>query len=153
MAPSDLYETDFYLWTQAQAEALRAAGKGRRGSNAVEWERVAEEVEDMGKSDLRAAESLTVQILIHLFKLAWTEREEPKGHWESEIVTLRGNLARRLTPTLRNSVETQVEDLHREAAEAARRAFRTEGKGAPIDADLRWTLAQILGEEDDPLDA
>lgn len=149
--PSDLYDSDFYLWTQAQAEALRAAGKGKRGSNAVEWERVAEEVEDMGKSDIHAAESLTAQILIPLYKLAWTKREEPKGHWESEIVTLRGNLQRKLTPSIRNKVAADLDGLHAEAAEAARRAFKSDEPTAPTDNAPHWSLAQILGEEDDPL--
>ncbi len=149
--PSDLYDSDFYLWTQAQAEALRAAGKGKSGSNAVEWERVAEEVEDRGKSDVHAAESLTAQILIHLFKLAWTVREEPKGHWESEIVALRGNLVRKLTPTIRNKVAADLDGLHTEAAEAARRAFKSDEPSTQIDCALRWSLAQILGEEDDPI--
>lgn len=151
MPPSDLYDSDFYLWTQAQAEALRAAGKGQRGSNAVEWERVAEEVEDMGKSDIHAAESLTVQILIHLYKLAWTQREEPKGHWEAEIVALRGNLSRKLTPSIRNKVAADLDELHAEAAEAARRAFKSDEPDATTDAGIRWSLAQILGEENDPI--
>lgn len=147
----NLYHSDFYLWAKGQAEALRAAGEGKRGSNAVEWERVAEEVEDLGKSDVHASESLTVQILIHLYKLAWTQRHEPKGHWEGEIVALRGNLKRKLTPTIRNTVLAELEDLHQEAGEAASRAFKSDEPGAVTDQAPRWTLAQILGEEADPL--
>ena len=40
----DLYETDFYARTQAQALALRAPGV--RVSDAVDWERVAQNMED-----------------------------------------------------------------------------------------------------------
>lgn len=149
--PSDLYDSDFYLWTQAQAEALRAAGKGTRGSNAVEWDRVAEEVEDMGKSDVHAAESLTAQILIHLYKLAWTRREEPKGHWEAEIVALRGNLLRKLAPSIRDKVAAELESLHVEAAEAARRSFKSDEPSAPTTDAPRWSFSQILGEENDPI--
>ena len=148
---SDLYDTDFYLWTQAQAEALRAAGKGRRGSNAVEWERVAEEVEDMGKSEFDAALSLTVTALEHLFKLAAQGRTEPHGHWRKEVRAARGSLKRKLTPTIRAKVEAELEALHVEAAELAVDAFRTDEPGASIPTERRWALAQILGEEDDPL--
>ena len=52
----DLYEDDFYAWTQAQAQALRAPGM--RASNVVDWERVAEEIEDLGKRDVLAVQSL-----------------------------------------------------------------------------------------------
>ena len=44
MAISDLYDQDFYVWTQEQAAALRAAAKAGGRSNAVDWERVAEEI-------------------------------------------------------------------------------------------------------------
>jgi hypothetical protein len=149
--PDDLYDRDFFLWTQAQADALRAAGKGQRGSNSVEWERVAEEVEDLGKSDLHAAESLTARILIHLYKLAWTQNAQPKGHWEGEVIALRGNLKRKLTPTIRKAVEAELEALHEEAGEAAARAFKSDEPATPVNAALRWTLAEALGEENDPI--
>jgi hypothetical protein len=44
----DLYETPFLLWTQAQAEALR---RRMRGGGRIDWERVAEEVEDLGEAE------------------------------------------------------------------------------------------------------
>lgn len=45
----DLYEADFYLWSQRQAEALRS-----RSHNRLDWEHLAEEVEDLGGSQKRA---------------------------------------------------------------------------------------------------
>ncbi len=44
-----LYDEDFVAWAEHQAEALRAAARG--GSNqALDWENLAEEIEDLGKS-------------------------------------------------------------------------------------------------------
>jgi len=43
------YDTDFYTWTQAQAAALRAGNW-----TAVDREHLAEEIEDVGKSERRA---------------------------------------------------------------------------------------------------
>ncbi|MBL8548948.1 MAG: DUF29 domain-containing protein [Hyphomonadaceae bacterium] len=151
-AVPDLYETDFYLWTQAQAEAIRAHGQAAPTANPpIDWDRVAEEIEDMGKSERREARSRTIVILQHLFKLAWSKRPEPRGGWEETIVTQRDDLKSTLTPTIRKSVEIELESLHLVAADAASRAFAADEPSAPRDVSLRWTLPQILGEENDPI--
>jgi Domain of unknown function DUF29 len=146
-----LYEEDFIAWTKAQADALRAAGRAGGRSNAVEWERVAEEVEDLGKSEQTAVESYVVQILVHLFKLAWSQRPEPRGPWRAEVRTFRGNALRKLTPTIRLKVEADLEAMHREAAAIARDLMATDEPGAAAVENFRWSLPQILGEADDPL--
>ena len=149
--PSDLYDSDFYLWTQAQADALRAAGKGQRGSNAVEWERVAEEVEDLGKSDLREVRSYVTRIIEHLFKLAWSRNADPRSGWEAEIARFRGELEDTLSESLRRLVEEDLEKLHVRAAKVATKSFEGVEPDAPTDVSLRWSLPQILGEADDPV--
>src|SRR5215470_15760572 len=45
---SDLYEDDILLWSEQQAELLR-----RRAANDLDWANLAEEIEDVGKSQLR----------------------------------------------------------------------------------------------------
>jgi hypothetical protein len=146
--PQDLYEQDFYLWTQRQAEALRERGKG---SAAVEWDKLAEEVEDMGKSERRESFSRTATIIEHLFKLAWSGQAAPRAGWRSTIRTQRRELALTLTPTLRQQVEAGLEKLHSEVAHDVADTFDTEEPAAARDASLRWTLPQILGEADDPI--
>ncbi|MDZ4762858.1 MAG: DUF29 domain-containing protein [Alphaproteobacteria bacterium] len=146
-----LYDDDFYLWTQAQAEALRAEGSRVGGSNAIDWGLVAEEVEDLGISERNRAFSLTTQVLVHFYKLAWSERLEPRGHWEAEILAFRGDLKRTLTGSIRRKIEDALGDLHLEAAERAERQFKTEETSSPTDLSLRWTFAQVMGEKDDPI--
>ncbi len=146
-----LYEDDFVAWTKAQADALRAAGRAGGRSNAIEWDRVAEEVEDLGKSEQSAVESSVVQIIVHLYKLAWSQRVEPRGHWRAEIRTFRGNALRKLTPTIRAKVGAELEALHREAGAIAADLMASEEPAAPIDQTLRWGLPQVFGEADDPL--
>lgn len=146
MAIDDLYERDFYVWTQEQAAALRAAAKAGGRSNAVEWERLAEEVEDLGKSEYREAASFVTRIIEHLYKLAWTQREEPKGGWRAEIIRFQGDLELVLTPSLRAKVEAALEKLHRTAAKAASASFDTHEPDAARDESLRWTLDEVMGE-------
>ena len=40
-----LYERDFYSWSMQQADALKS-----RDFNAVDWDNVIEEIEDLGKT-------------------------------------------------------------------------------------------------------
>lgn len=145
------YDEDFYAWTQRQAEAIAAAGKAGQLPSGLDWEILAEEVGDLGKRDYRECLSRVRQILIHLWKLDTTRREEPKGHWEEEILVQRADLLRVLTPTLRRMVGTELEALHSEAARMATQSLRSDEPAAlPLDASKRWTLAQILAEHDDP---
>lgn len=147
-----LYERDFYAWTLAQADALRAAALADGRSNALDFTHLAEEVEDLGRSEWRTAYSLTARILEHLYLLAASQRTEPKGHWRKEIRAFRRDLINTLTPTLRARLEAALEGLHGDAAQASEDDLSTqEPDTAGVDRALRWSLAQILGERDDPL--
>lgn len=149
--PGDLYERDFYLWTQRQAEALRAEAKRPPGSNEVDWDLVAMEIEDMGGRDARECYSRAATIIEHLFKLAWTARTEPRNGWRRTILTQRSEFGFAVTPTIRKKVAGKLEELHIKAAALAERLFEDEEPATARNPSLRWTLPQILGEEDDPL--
>ncbi len=143
MTIDDLYETDFYVWAKTQAEALRARG---RGANALDYDRLAEEVEDLGKSEYREARSYVARIIEHLFKLAWSQNAAPRNGWRAEIVRFRLAVEAVLTPTIRRKVEEELERLHTASAEATALQFADLEPDAVCDASLRWTLPQILGE-------
>jgi len=64
--PADLYERDYYTWTQEQVRALR-----ERRIEEVDWTNVAEEIEDLGKREKRALRSQLVKLLGHLIKFAY----------------------------------------------------------------------------------
>ena len=54
--------------------------------NQLDIENIAEEIEDLGRSDLRTARSLCQHIIEHLLKLEYSGLEEPADHWRDEIV-------------------------------------------------------------------
>jgi len=58
-----LYETDFFEWTQRTAEQLR-----RRRFDETDIEHAAEEIEDMGKRDLRELNSRMEVLMAHVLK-------------------------------------------------------------------------------------
>ena len=149
MADGDLYDRDFYAWTKAQAEALRAR---ESASNTLDYENLAEEVESLGRSDFRESCSRIRVILLHLWKLETSPREEPRAGWRRTIRAQRNDLADVLTASLRQDVEAALEVQHQRAAkEAADALADEEPEASAIDGNRRWTLAQILGEESDPL--
>ena len=113
---AELYDEDFYAWTQQQAEALRTHFKG---DNRLDVEHLAEEVEDPGESELHAIESCVENIMAHLLKLDYSSLEWPRNHWRKEILAFRRSLRRRMTPSLRRTVSEGLEQLFANARESA----------------------------------
>ena len=99
----NLYQRDVLAWSLHQAELLRRFGRGER-ANDVDWTHVAEEIEDVGLSELHSVESFLNLILVHLLKLnAWPD-SPACGHWRSEIVGFQRALKRRFSPSMRQRI-------------------------------------------------
>jgi hypothetical protein len=114
--PAELYEEDFYAWTQQQAQALRTHF---RTDNRLDAEHLAEEVEDLGTSELHAVESYIENVITHLLKLDYSSLDWPRNHWRREILAFRKSLQRRLTPSLRRKVSESFDELYVNARETA----------------------------------
>ncbi len=115
---SELYDRDFFLWTQEQATALRRA----KGSNLpLDWENLAEEIESLGKSDRRQLTSQIRRILRHLLKLEASPAARPRAGWRSTIIDARSQIEEVLSdsPSLRREVDRLVKDQLAAAAELA----------------------------------
>ncbi len=104
----DLYDEDFFRWTQDQAAALRRAG-AQRVNAPLDWENLAEEIESLGKRDRREVRSLLHLILLHLAKLALSRRSEPRRGWIAEVRAYRGHLERVLADS--PSLAAQVAEI------------------------------------------
>jgi hypothetical protein len=66
---SDLYDDDILLWSANQAALLRRRAAGELVNDAeIDWTNVAEEIEDVGRSQLNAVESRLAQALRHMLK-------------------------------------------------------------------------------------
>ena len=146
----DLYERDFYLRTQAQADALRGHG---HSANMLDYENLAEEVEALGRSERREASSRVFRILEHLFKLTSTRNGQVTGRWRGEIILWRNDLEHLLTRTIRTGLEQELNALHEKGAQAAQKSTEHYEPGVEVDAGRRWSLAEILGKINDPLTA
>ena len=72
------YDDDFYAWTQYQAEVLRTM---RRTDNRLDRDHLAEEIEELGKSERSTVFSQITRILEHFLKLAYSPAEQPRYGW------------------------------------------------------------------------
>ncbi len=115
--PDGLYERDVLAWSLLQSDLLRRLGRGER-VNDVDWAHVAEEIEDVGLSELHSVESFLNLIMVHLLKLyAWPE-SQACGHWRGEIVGFQRNLKRRFSPSMRQRID--IGELYNDALDQLR---------------------------------
>ena len=139
------YEDDFYAWTQEQAALLRSLPAG---ANRFDPEHIAEEIEDLGRGELRAAQSLCEHIIEHLLKLEHSGLEAPADHWRGDIVEWRLQLEKILTPSIEAKLD--LAGRYRAALRLVRRLEREVPRlTARLPATCPYTLAQIVGSDDE----
>ena len=124
------YEDDFYAWTQYQAEVLRSMPVS---DNRFDREHVAEEIEDLGKSERDAVRSQIRRIIEHLLKLAHSPAERPRFDWIETVLDARQILSDKISPTLRHDAEQNLDKLYADARKRA--TARLRGHGEPDAAD------------------
>lgn len=135
------YEADFYAWTQESAALLRA---GRFAE--ADIAHVAEEIEDMGRRDLRELDSRVQVLLAHL--LEWQlqpERRTPS--WRATITTQRLELDALLaqSPSLRPRLVSGIAENHRRAIRrAAAEVNLAPERFPPI---CPYSLEQVLDDD------
>ncbi len=88
---ASLYDRDFFAWTQDQAARLRAWPEHLR-PNGIDIENLVEEVEDLGKSQRHAVESLLELIVLHALKLEFHPDRQARRHWMREMNAFRASL-------------------------------------------------------------
>jgi hypothetical protein len=134
----DLYDEDFLAWTEQTAALLR-----RSRFAAIDVAHLAEEVEDMGKRDLREATSRLRVLLVHLLK--WRHQPTKRSRsWRSTIVMQRQEIADLLeqSPSLRRKLSASLAATYRAAVERA--VAQTKLEETTLDPLCPFTLTQIL---------
>jgi len=143
-----LYDADFFAWTQLQAKELRRFARTRPNVD-LDVRHIAEEIADLGKERRDSLRSWTVRIIEHLLLLGHSPAQEPRRGWIDEIVNFRGEIDRRLTPTLRRDLVRRRAQLYAEARRNLARKLERYGEAdviALLPERCPWTLDQILGD-------
>ena len=139
-----LYDTDVVLWSERQAELLRRVAAGERINDQVDWENVVEEIESVGRNELREVESLLVQALAHMLKAEAWPLSRDAAHWHAEARRFRGDAAARFTPAMRQRLD--ISRIWRRALRAVPDVVDGQGP-LHIPAACPVTLDELLSED------
>ncbi|MEM6610797.1 MAG: DUF29 domain-containing protein [Cyanobacteria bacterium P01_C01_bin.72] len=133
------YEEDYYLWIQTMVERLR-----NEDYLDIDWDNLIEEIDDMGKSQKRAIESLLLRLTEHLLKLKYwkSKKERNQNHWQSEVVNFRVLLQKRLkdSPSLKAKLPEIYEEILADSSKSMSKLF-----DLPEKTDL--SLTQVLDDD------
>jgi hypothetical protein len=105
---NDLYETDFYAWTQEQARLLR-----ERRWDDLDLENLVDEVASVGSSDKREIRRRLAVLLAHLLK--WKFQPGRRGpSWKKTISQQRNDLLAIIedSPSLRDYILRQAQERY-----------------------------------------
>ena len=111
------YETDFYLWTQQQADLLR---QGQFNRVDLDLANIAEEIESMGRREKHSIRSYLFNVIMHLLK--WQYQPQRRGtSWRSSIYNGRDQIEELLeeNPSLRAQLDAIVEKSYPNARRLA----------------------------------
>jgi hypothetical protein len=115
---SSLYEEDFSRWAEENAALLRSGNVGD-----ADLDHIAEELEDMGKSQRRELDSRVRIVLMHLLKLEFSTVRSPRSvrSWEATLRTQRVEMAALLkdNPSLNPKVDDAIAETYGDARDLA----------------------------------
>jgi hypothetical protein len=139
------YDTDILIWSEHQAELLRRRAAGELVNDAeMDWPNIAEEIQDVGRSELRSCRSLLRQALRHMLKAeAWPlSRDAPT--WRADAIDFRRQARDAFGPSMRQKID--VADLYADALAAMPDTI----DGQPslqVPTECPVTLDDLLGDD------
>ena len=140
----DLYEKDFYVWTEAQAALLR-----ERRFEALDLANLIEEVEGLGDAKKSAVLNNASVIIEHLLKLEHNPAKDPLNGWIDSVAKHRRRLEFELTPRLVQILQEELPRVYRLTRRDVERALRRHSEDAAADAlpqSCPYTVEQITGD-------
>jgi hypothetical protein len=132
----DLYETDIALWAERQADVLR-----RRANNEIDWENVAEEIEDVARRERDQIKSRLVVLCVHLLKWQFQPKRRSRS-WRGSIVEARKRIAGLIedSPSLRPYPAKALGKAYSDGRPQA----EAETGLTKLPAECPWTIDQVL---------
>ena len=136
----NLYDQDFYQWTQEQAALLKAGTLAQ-----LDIENLIEEVESMGRSEKRELVSRLTVLLAHMLK--WDFQPSRQGRsWEKTIKIQRIDIRQVLkdSPGLKHQFEDIVYLAYEKAVIFA--SDETDLPETAFPETCPYTIEQIMGD-------
>ena len=142
------YSDDTLTWAREQAALLRRLADGERVNDQVDWPNVIEEVESVGRSELRAVTSALRNAMQHkLYLIGWPNARAAE-HWRVEVRIQLAEAAKDFRDSMRQDVERDLPGLYRLARlRAEAHVLDEEGPpGAAMPETCPWALVDLLAE-------
>lgn len=143
MSKTTLYNRDFLVWTQQQAECLK---KGRWAE--LDVEHLVEELEALGRSEQKELGSYLQVLLMHLLKCQYQPERKTKS-WVNTISNCRNQIQDCLedTPSLQRFLENRewIQKYYRRARRDA--ANETQKPIETFPLECPFTIEQLLDPE------
>ena len=138
------YQRDYYGWIQHNVHAIR---EGR--FKEVDWPNVAEELEDMGKSERRAVRSQLARLVAHLLKWSYEPeaRRLSENSWRATIEDARDSMRELVkeSPSFQPQLPDFLSSAYRSAL--AQVVAETNLPKKTFPAACPWTLEQVLDDD------
>jgi len=139
-ATRQLYQRDFALWLDEQAQALK-----RRRAAALDWDNLAEEIEGLARSDRRALRGYLENALLHMLELAYWEAERGRNQrqWRNHLIAARTGM---------DGIIEDSPSLERYLAEIFERSYQLAHRqaenliGRQLPEKCEWTLDQVRND-------
>jgi hypothetical protein len=139
--PADLYEHDYYTWTMRQARALR-----ERQVSTLDWVNLAEEVEDLGKTERHRLESHLESLLMHLLKWVYEPQRRSRS-WSVSVWERRFRILRVLRDN--PGLKAKLPEIFADAYEGARFSAENE-TGLDLSTfpeSCPWSLDDVMRDD------
>ena len=144
--PRTTYDEDFFAWTQEQASALRRVPREAIGA-VVDIEHVAEEIEDLGKRDLREVATFLGRLFEHLIKIQSEPASIDVPHWRAEALNFQQSASAAFTASMRQLLD--LPRIWRRGRQLAQVFLDKRGGSLSARSDCPFALDDLLTEEFD----
>ncbi len=134
-----LHQRDFNLWIEQVKTAIQ-----NRDIEAMDWDNLLDEIDDMGKSEKRSLESYLELLIAHILKLKYWELEKECNykHWKVEVRTFRNRILRLLKRS--PSLKKYLQEIYPQILEETIHTWQIE---FDIPQDTSVTLDKIMRED------
>ena len=134
----NLYDKDFFAWSMYQADLLR-----KHKMDGIDFEHLAEEIEDLGKKHKRELSNRIIVLMKHLLKMEFQPELRSKS-WTLTIREQRKEIRKLIleNPSLKPLVDEYWKDCYEEAMEEAELEIGMYAIKFPMDCP--WTKEEVL---------
>jgi Domain of unknown function DUF29 len=140
----DTYETDFYAWTQEQADLLRT-----KQWSQIDLPNLIEEIESLGKQQRQELRSRLGVLIGHLLKWEYQPQHRSRS-WLATLRVQRRDILRLLkdSPSLNAYVDEALQEAYENAKDLA--MGETDLPKQTFPSSCPYSLSEILGDRFHP---